>query len=141
MRKCGYPGMKVLEFAFDSKEDNDYLPHNYGSNCVVYTGTHDNDTVIGWYPTLSRADRKFVRDYLGIRSIRNLNWDMIRLAFASVADTAIVPMQDLLGLGSEARMNIPSTLGINWMWRMKEEDLTDALAEKLLRLTEIYGRE
>ena len=140
MRACGYPGMKVLQFAFDSKEDNDYLPHNYTRNCVVYTGTHDNDTVVGWYPTLSRADRKFVKEYLGIKNTKNLHWDMIRTAWASVADTAIVPMQDLLGLDQSARMNIPSTMGINWMWRLKEGQYTDELADKLLRLTEIYGR-
>ncbi len=140
MRACGYPGMKVLQFAFDSKEDNDYLPHNYTRNCVVYTGTHDNDTVVGWYPTLSRADRKFVKEYLGIKNTKNLHWDMIRTAWASVADTAIVPMQDLLGLDQSARMNIPSTMGINWMWRLKEGQYTDDLADKLLRLTEIYGR-
>ena len=140
MRACGYPGMKVLEFAFDSMEDNDYLPHNFNRNCVVYTGTHDNDTVLGWYPSLSKKDRKFVKDYLGIRSTKYLNGYMIRLAFASVADTAIVPMQDLLGLGSEARMNIPSTLGINWKWRLKEDQITKGLTSELRSITEIYGR-
>ena len=140
MRELGFPGMKVLEFAFDSKEQNDYLPHNFRRNCVVYTGTHDNDTVFGWYPSLDKADQKFVRDYLCIRSVKNINWDMIRLAESSVADTAVIPMQDLLGLGAEARMNIPSTMGINWMWRMKEGEATPELAEKLHRITQIYGR-
>ena len=140
MKECGYPGMKVLEFAFDSKEDNDYLPHNFNRNCVVYTGTHDNDTVQGWFPTLSPEDKKFVKKYLNIRTTKNLHWDLIRLAFSSVADTAIVPMQDLLGLGAESRMNIPSTMGINWMWRMERDAVTPQLTETLLEMTKIYGR-
>lgn len=140
IRRTGYPGMKILEFAFDSKEDNDYLPHNYNNNCVVYTGTHDNDTVLGWIKTLSSADRKFVKEYLGVKGTKNLHWEMIRLALSSVADTAIIPMQDCLGLGSEGRINTPSTLGCNWKWRLdKNSDLTE-IAAKLRHLSKIYGR-
>ena len=136
----GYPGMKILEFAFDGNPENDYLPFNLGRNCVIYTGTHDNETVVGWYKGLSPKYRKVVKEYLNIRSGKEIHWEMIRYAFASVANTAIIPMQDLLGLDNEARMNIPSTLGNNWVWRMKEEDLTDALSEKLFNMTKIYGR-
>ena len=140
VKKTGYPGMKVLEFAFDSEEDNDYLPHNYDKNCVVYTGTHDNDTVKGWYPTLSRADKKFCKDYIGVTSARSLNKALIRTALASVADTAIVPMQDVLNLGSECRMNTPSTLGFNWKWRMLPGELKKKDAEWLSNLVKTYGR-
>ena len=140
VKKCGYPGMKILEFAFDSSEDNDYLPHNYEKNCVVYTGTHDNDTVFGWYSTLKKKDRDYLKEYLGCRNAKNLNWDLIRLAMSSVADTCIIPMQDYLGLGSEARINTPSVLGGNWDWRMPEGALTDELAEKIKNISAIYGR-
>ncbi len=140
VKKTGYPGMKVLEFAFDSAEDNDYLPHNYDKNCVVYTGTHDNDTVLSWYKSLKAKDKKYLRDYLGIKNTSALNWDMIRLALASTADTAIIPMQDLLGYGSEARINTPSTLGGNWSWRLRDGEAGEALAERFKKLGEVYGR-
>ena len=144
VKKTGYPGMKVLEFAFDSGEDNDYLPHNYDKNCVVYTGTHDNDTVLGWYKTLKRKDKHFIKDYLGINNARKLNRDLIKLAEASTADTCIIPMQDVLGLGSEARINTPSTLGYNWQWRMLPSYLRDesfhSFSEYLYKITSIYGR-
>lgn len=138
--KTGYPGMKVLEFAFDSREDNDYLPHNYNRNCVVYTGTHDNDTVKGWYRTLGRKDRTFMKNYLGIKNVKSLNIDLIRLAESSIADTVIIPMQDVLGLDESARMNTPSTLGYNWKWRMLECQLYGADVQFLKKMTEIYGR-
>lgn len=138
--KTGYPGMKVLEFAFDSREDNDYLPHNYSRNCVVYTGTHDNDTVKGWYRSLPRKDKLFMKDYLGITGVRNLNVDMIRLAESSIADTVIIPMQDILGLGRLARMNTPSTLGYNWKWRMLPKQLYESDTDFLKRMVQIYGR-
>jgi 4-alpha-glucanotransferase len=140
LKRTGYPGMKVLQFAFDSREDNDYLPHNYPHNCVVYTGTHDNDTLVGWFSTLDKKDRKFAKKYLNLKSRRDEQWAFIRAAWSSVADTAIVPMQDLLGLGREGRMNTPSTLGGNWEWRMKEGALTQELAERLLDMTTLYGR-
>ena len=140
VKRTGYPGMKILEFAFDSAEDNDYLPHNYDNNCVVYTGTHDNDTVIGWFKNLRKKDRQFAKEYLGIKNSKDIAYELIRLALSSVADTAIIPMQDYLELGSEARINTPSTLGDNWNWRMKENSVTKQLAEKIRRLSEIYGR-
>ena len=144
VKKTGYPGMKVLEFAFDSDEENDYLPHNYDKNCVVYIGTHDNDTVKGWYSTLKRKDKAHMRQYLGIRSARNLHRDMIRCAESSVADTCIVTMQDLFGLGKEARINTPSTLGYNWKWRLLpkylEGEKRKESAEFLKNTSLIYGR-
>lgn len=140
VEKTGYPGMKVLQFAFDSREESDYLPHNYERNCVVYTGTHDNDTTLGWYHSIPARDRKFADRYLDIRSKKDVQWEFIRAAFGSVADTAIIPMQDYLGLGSEARTNIPSTLGINWKWRMKDGDCTEELAERIRSMAKLYGR-
>lgn len=141
VRRSGYPGMKVLQFAFDSREESDYLPHNYVKNCVVYTGTHDNDTVIGWYQAISKKDKKLCQSYLNLRGRKvQINWEMIRCAMSSVADTAIIPMQDYLGLGSEARMNTPSTLGNNWRWRMKKDDFTKELAEEIKDMTKLYGR-
>ncbi len=144
VKKTGYPGMKVLEFAFDSGEDNDYLPHNYDKNCVVYTGTHDNDTVKGWYKSLKRVDKNNLKEYLCIKNARNLNRDMIRLAESSVADTCIIPIQDVYGFGSEARINTPSTLGHNWKWRLLPAylygDERKEAAEYLKKTAEIYGR-
>ena len=140
VKRCAYPGMKILEFAFDSAEDNDYLPHNYDKNCVVYTGTHDNDTVIGWFKTLRKKDRDFAKEYLGIKNTKNIAYELIRAALCSVADTAIIPMQDYLELGSEARINTPSTLGGNWDWRMKENCFDEKLAARIRRMCELYGR-
>ncbi len=138
--KTGYPGMKILEFAFDGEPDNDYIPYNITSNSVIYTGTHDNETAVGWYQGLPSKYKKIVREYLNVRSGKNIHWDLIRAAFASVSDTAVIPMQDFLGLDNSARMNTPSTLGGNWMWRMKKEDLTDELAKEIRKMTKIYGR-
>jgi 4-alpha-glucanotransferase len=137
--RFGLPGMKILQFAFDSSEANDYLPHNYLKNCVVYTGTHDNDTVVGWFDSATDDDRKYVADYLN-SSDHEINWSFIRLAWASVANTAIVPMQDLLGLGTSARMNLPGTTQNNWQWRARAADFTPELAAKLAHLTLLYGR-
>lgn len=135
----GFPGMKILEFAFDSEEANDYIPYNFPRNCIVYTGTHDNDTVRGWFKEAKPADRDFLMEYLNT-SGEEINWDMIRLAWSSVANTAIVPMQDLLGLDSAARMNTPGTTTANWRWRAKRSDFSGELAEKLGRMTILYGR-
>ncbi len=135
----GLPGMKILQFAFDSSEANDYIPHNYVKNCIVYTGTHDNDTVVGWFDKASPADRKYVLDYLNTQE-KNIHWSFIRLAWSSVANTAIVPMQDLLGLGTEARMNLPGTTDSNWRWRITKGSCTPELAEQLAHLTTLYGR-
>ncbi len=140
VKRTGYPGMKILQFAFDSREESDYLPHNYERNSVVYTGTHDNDTTLGWLNAMNRKDRSFARRYLGIRSNRDVQWEFIRAALSSVSDTAIIPMQDYLGLGSEARINTPSTLGDNWKWRMTQGQLTDELAEKIYKMSKMYGR-
>ena len=96
--KTGYPGMKILEFAFDGEPDNDYIPFNITSNSVIYTGTHDNETAVGWYKGLPAGYKKIVKDYLNIRSAKNIHWDLIRAAFSSVSDTAVIPMQDFLGL-------------------------------------------
>lgn len=141
VKRTGYPGMKVLQFAFGSDVTNAYLPHNYGNNCVVYTGTHDNDTTLGWYKSLSRKERKFVNRYLGIRrGQKDVEWEIIRAAISSVADTAIIPMQDYLSLGGYARINMPSTLGNNWKWRMKSDACTQELAERIKDLCSLYGR-
>ncbi len=141
VRKTGYPGMKVLQFAFDSREESDYLPHNYPKNCVVYTGTHDNDTTLGWYTALPPGDRNFADRYLHLAEDETeVEWEFIRAAIASVADTAIIPLQDYLGLDETARINIPSTLGINWKWRMKKDACTGELAERIRKLCKLYGR-
>lgn len=140
VKKTGYPGMKILQFAFDSREESDYLPHNYGPNSVVYTGTHDNDTTLGWYTVLNRKDKAFAKKYLDIRSRKDVQWVFIRAAMSSVSDTCVIPMQDYLGLGAEARTNVPSTLGTNWKWRMLPGEFTDELAEKIYDMTKLYGR-
>ena len=139
--KTGYPGMKVLQFAFSTKEESDYLPHNYTPNCVVYTGTHDNDTIMGWIDTTGDKDEvKFAKRYLKLDIYEGYHWGVIRGAWSSVANTAIAQMQDFLGLGNEARMNMPSTLGGNWQWRMQDGELTKELAQKIYQLTKMYGR-
>lgn len=142
VKETGYPGMKVLEFAFDSREESDYLPHTYPNNCVVYTGTHDNQTVRAWYCELNEHDRLFADEYLGIsgKTEDEIPMEFIRAALSSVADTAIIPVQDYLGLGEEARINLPSTLGNNWKWRMLDGEITEELAAKIRRLAQIYGR-
>ena len=136
----GFPGMKILGFAFDSGEENDYLPHTYTRNCVVYTGTHDNDTLVGWFQKAKEEDRQFARDYLNSRADDEIHWDAIRGAWSSVACMAISPVQDFLGLGSEARINTPGVASGNWQWRLKQGVLTDELAERIAKLTRIYSR-
>ena len=140
VKKTGYPGMKILQFAFDSREESDYLPHNYDHNCVVYTGTHDNDTMLGWYRNTNRSDVRFAKRYLNIHSNKDVAWEFIRSALASVADTAIIPRQDYLNLGSEARINTPSTLGNNWKWRMEKDACTQELAKRMYDFARLYGR-
>ncbi|MBQ1993853.1 MAG: 4-alpha-glucanotransferase [Lachnospiraceae bacterium] len=138
----GFPGMKVIEFAFDSREDSDYLPHTYDKNCVVYTGTHDNETVRGWYENMNKDDKAKSIEYMNNKStpLSEIHWDFIRLAMLSVADTCIIPIQDYLGLGNEARINTPSTIGNNWHWRMLEDEINDELVEKIKKLTIISSR-
>jgi 4-alpha-glucanotransferase len=135
----GLPGMKILQFAFDSSEANDYIPHNYVKNCIVYTGTHDNDTVVGWFNSASGDDKKYVLEYLNTHE-HDIHWAFIRLAMASVAFTAITPMQDLLGFGSDARMNLPGTTQNNWQWRVLQNHFSPELAARLAHLTTLYGR-
>lgn len=140
VKESGYPGMKVMQFAFDSREKGDYLPHNYPYNCVAYTGTHDNDTMVGWLEHVDKEDLAFAKKYLNICTAENLHWIFIRHTLASVADTAIIPIQDYLGLGSEARINTPSVLGGNWQWRLLPGQLDKALAEQMLEAAHTYGR-
>ncbi len=135
----GFPGMKILHFAFDSGPDNPYLPENHTANSVVYTGTHDNDTSLGWWQGLNKEQKDRVRDYLGTRR-PEMPWELIRLAMASVADLSIIPCQDLLSLGKEARFNTPGSATGNWEWQMTSGELTDELAERLRKLTEKYHR-
>ncbi len=140
--KTGYPGMKVLEFAFDDSEDSNYLPHKYQENCVVYTGTHDNMTLQAWYRDLDEDTKKFAVRYLGNERTPQgeIHWDYIRLALQSKADLAIIPVQDYLGLGDWARINEPSTLGKNWRWRMEAGDLTEELIARCRDMAQLYGR-
>jgi 4-alpha-glucanotransferase len=132
------PGMKVLQFAF-SGPDNSFLPHNYSSNYVAYTGTHDNDTARGWFENAAPHEREFAQRYLRVNG-NDFAWDLIRAIWGSVADIAITPMQDILNLGNEARMNFPSKLGGNWKWRMWEENMNEGLSGKLRELNWMYFR-
>lgn len=137
---AGFPGMKVLQFAFDPSLDSDYLPHKFDKNCVVYTGTHDNDTILGWLTSADENEVKIAEQYLNCNTKDGFNWAMIRAALMSVADTCILMMADIIGLDSKARINVPSTVGGNWKWRIKGECINDWLADILLKQTEIYGR-
>lgn len=136
----GYPGMKVVQFAFDSRDDSDYMPHNYDKHCVVYTGTHDNDTILGWMKQAPKNSVKKAKEYLRMTKEEGYNWGMMCGAWMSSANLAVVTMQDLIGLGSSARMNIPSTLGGNWTWRALPGQINAPLANKLHHKTELYGR-
>lgn len=142
VRKSGFPGMKVLEFAFSADGQSIYLPYHYDENCVVYTGTHDNDTIQGWYEAMPEWDRDFSIRYLGNRYTprKEIHWDFIRAALGSRARLAVIPMQDYLGLGSEARINEPSTLGDNWKWRLLPDEFDGKLAEACRDLAWVYGR-
>jgi 4-alpha-glucanotransferase len=133
------PGMKILQFAF-AKVNSPHLPHCYDPMTVVYTGTHDNDTARGWFATATSDERRLAQMYLGINGEGPVEWAMIRAAFTSVAQTAIVPLQDILGLGSEGRMNRPGDGEENWTWRCRPDALTSAHAERVRTLAEITGR-
>jgi 4-alpha-glucanotransferase len=136
-----FPGMKILQFAFGSGPSNPYLPFNFwGRNWVVYTGTHDNDTTMGWFDNSSPQDQQHLCDFLGTDDRANLHWTLIRLALMSLANQAIVPLQDLLGLGSDARMNFPGTATGNWGWRYDAAELTESIAQKMAHITEMSGR-
>ena len=132
--------MKVLEFAFDSREPSNYLPHTYDRNCVCYVGTHDNETVMQWKEQADRADITYARKYLGLSSAEGFNWGVIRGGMSSVADTFVAQMQDYLALGAEGRMNTPGTASGNWQWRMLPGEASAALARKIFQYTKMYGR-
>jgi 4-alpha-glucanotransferase len=132
--------MKVLQFAFDSRESGDYLPHNYEKHCVVYTGTHDNDTALGWIQNAPAADVRRAVEYLRLTEEEGMNWGMMRGAWSSVGELSVVQMQDVLGLGGDARMNRPSTVGANWRWRMLPDAAAPELAARLRRQMELYQR-
>ncbi|MCI5700209.1 MAG: 4-alpha-glucanotransferase [Lachnospiraceae bacterium] len=141
----GFPGMKVLEFAFDSRDSgsaNDYLPHNYPENCVAYTGTHDNETLVGWFNSISKEEQEKARDYLcdHYTPKKWLYKSFVSLVMRSNAKCCIIPIQDYLGYDNRSRINKPSTIGINWRWRLKEGELTDELKEEILAITKRYGR-
>lgn len=145
VRDCGFPNMKVLEFAFDERDSAgpmEYLPYNYNKNCVVYTGTHDNETLKGWLNNIKPEEIEKIQEYLGkeIENNEDMVEEIIRMAHASTADTCIIPIQDYLCLGNEARMNTPSTLGNNWKWRVTSSQLNKRLIEKIKKYTKIYGR-
>ena len=145
VRDSGFPGMKVLQFAFDSRDTGsarDYLPHNYTENAVVYTGTHDNDTTIGWFEAVSDDDWNLAREYLCdfYTPDEEMDQPFVALALQSIARMCIIPMQDYLGLGTEARMNTPSTIGCNWRWRMNDDQFTQELCRDILARTRRYGR-
>jgi len=135
----GFPGMKILQFAFDSSENNIYLPHTFNKNCVVYTGTHDNNTTLGWYYDASKQDLQKSINYMDCEG-KSFVRSMIRQAFSSVADTAVIPMQDLLELGAHARMNIPGTIADNWQWKMVSGQMDDCLAQDMAAMNTLFGR-
>ena len=142
VKDSGYPGMKVFQFAFYENSDSEYLPHNHVENCVIYTGTHDNQTTLSWYVDLSKKDRDFLKEYTGITSRKNVCSVMIQYAMMSVAETCMIPMQDYLELDDHARMNEPGSMQGNWKWRMKK-DVTaqyEQLASRIKKLVNRYGR-
>ncbi len=141
LRDTGYPGMKVLEFAFDPKgSDSEYLPHNYPRNCVVYAATHDNETIEGWLAAAPAKTRRYAKGYFQLTRREGWAWGVMRGGWASVADLAVMQMQDLLSLGQEGRINVPSTLGGNWQWRMLPGQADGALAERLRQSMALYHR-
>ena len=141
LRDSGYPGMKVLEFAFDSRySDSDYLPHHCPAHCVVYAGTHDNDTIQGWMASAPRRSVSFAKAYLRLSKREGYHWGMMRAAWATPAELAVMQLQDILGLGSEARMNTPSTLGDNWQWRALPGSFDEKLSKRLYREMKVYQR-
>lgn len=140
VKKSGFPGMKILEFAFDSKESAEYRPHTYTENCVCYTGTHDNETVVGWEKNTSDACRKLVKDYFKSTEAEGIAWAMLRGGMSSVAKLFVAQFQDYLELGEEHRMNTPGTLGINWKWRMLPDEVDSKLADKIYEMTSLYDR-
>jgi len=137
--RFNFPGMKILQFAFDSDPGNDFLPHNYCRNSVVYTGTHDNDTTIGWYESAPEPERHRLREYTR-SDASEVNWELIRLAMLSVADQAVIPLQDFMNLGTEHRMNVPGTVGDNWEWRFTEAMLDRVDRNRISELIRMGNR-
>lgn len=135
-----FPGMKVLEFAFDFREPSDYLPHTYPSHCVCYVGTHDNEPVMAWKDAAAPEDIAMAIQYLGLNEEEGFHWGILRGGMSSVAELFVAQMQDFLGLGAEARMNTPSILGGNWQWRLTEDQITEELTVKIAEMTRLYGR-
>lgn len=141
VKESGYPGMKILQFAFDGSNGNPYLPHNYDRRCVAYTGTHDNDTCMGWFNSTAKDyEVKNAIEYLGLNEKEGYNFGFIRGSWSSIADTAIAQMQDFLNIGREGRMNVPSSFEGNWSWRMKKGSTTNELADKIAAMNYRYGR-
>lgn len=142
LEDTGFPGMKVIQFAFDSRESANYLPHTYTPNCVVYTGTHDNDTTKGWYRNAGRECREFAKEYLYKDELDEGEqaWDFIVMAMGSVAGLCVIPIQDYLCRNSDARINTPSTLGNNWVWRLKKGEISNTLTKEIRRMTQLYSR-
>ena len=140
LQASGLPGMKVLEFAFDSREPSNYLPHTYTNHCVCYAGTHDNTTLAAWRHEADPADVTMAVRYLGLNEEEGFHWGILRGGLSSVADLFVAQMQDYLGLGAESRMNTPGILGGNWQWRLKKGQITKELTEKIADLAWIYGR-
>ena len=140
LKDSTFPGMKVLEFAFDAKEPSDYLPHMYDKNCVCYAGTHDNDTLVGWLETADEDDIAFAMSYLAVDDKADLPGAILRAGMASTADLFVAQIQDFLALDSSARINVPGTLGGNWQWRLLDDDIDDWLSLGIAEMTKIYGR-
>ena len=137
---CGFPGMKILQFAFSSREESSYLPHRCPQKAVIYTGTHDNNTCLGWAEELSEQDWSTVKTYTGAKRKKEIAWEMIRTAWTSPCELAIAPMQDFLSLPAKARMNTPSTVDGNWEWRMKKNAANPRLAWQIARLNRAAWR-
>jgi len=140
LKESGYPGMKIMEFAFDSREPSNYLPYNYDKNSIVYTGTHDNSTLAGWIKSVNKDDLKFAKKYLNVKCTCRLRSEIIRSCMASVADTCIIPLQDYIGIDDRGRINEPSTVGKNWKWRFRPQDINDKLAAYIHDMTKLYSR-
>jgi 4-alpha-glucanotransferase len=134
-----FPGMKILQFAFGGEKNSNFLPHTYPHNSVVYTGTHDNETTVGWYYNATLAEQDHVRRYMSSDG-HDIAWDMIRMAFSSVADMAVIPLQDHMKLDNSARMNFPGKSSGYWQWRFTSQMLTGEIQRRLVEITELYGR-
>lgn len=140
MDEVGFPGMKILLFAFGANGDSEFIPYKINENSIAYIGTHDNDTFIGWWENADPEEKELATRYMNLTKEEGLNWGIIRTLFGTKSEATIVQLQDILGLDNEARMNLPSTIGTNWRWRVEKEYFTKALADKLFILTKTFGR-